>query len=66
MVMFSLVREGRMTHVKIIETSGHKVLDDEAVRAIRAAAPFPPFPKHITLGRLNIKANFVYRLTTRK
>ena len=66
LVIFSLVSEGNMTKAQIINTSGHQILDTEATRAIEAASPFPPFPEHITLNRLNIKASFVYRLTTRK
>jgi len=66
MALFSLVNEGDMIQVKIIETSGHEILDKEAIRAIRAAAPFPPFPENIPLRRLNIKASFVYRLTAKK
>ena len=66
MVLFSLVSEGDMVQIKIIEPSGHEILDKEAIRAIRAAAPFPPFPEHIPLRRLNIKASFVYRLTAKK
>jgi outer membrane biosynthesis protein TonB len=53
MVVFSLARKG-------------EVLDKEAIRAIRAAAPFPPFPGHVRVSRLNIKASFDYRLTAKK
>jgi len=66
MVIFSLAREGNMTQIKIIKTSGYTILDEEAVRAIGLAAPFPPFPEHITVSRLNIKAAFDYQFTTRK
>lgn len=66
MVMFSLVRGGEVIEVALLDPSGYDVLDDEAVRAIRAAAPFPPFPEHITVKRLNIQARFEYRLTSRK
>ena len=66
LVIFSLIRQGNMTSAQIINPSGHNILDTEAIRAIGAAAPFPPFPEHITLNRLNIKASFVYRLTARK
>lgn len=63
MVLFSLVREGEVIEIGVINPSGYKVLDEEAVRAIKAAAPFPPFPGHVTVKRLNIQASFDYRLT---
>ena len=66
MVIFSLTRDGKMIQIKVIKSSGHKILDNEAIRAINTAAPFPPFPEHVTAKRLNIKANFDYRLTARR
>jgi TonB family protein len=65
-VLFSLTKTGQMARVGILQPSGFPVLDEEAIRAIRAAAPFPPFPEHVTVGRLNIQASFDYRLTVRK
>ncbi len=66
MVIFVVVRQGEVIQVKITKNSGHEILDNEAIRAITAAAPFPPFPEHIRVGRLNIKASFDYRLTSKK
>jgi len=66
MVLFSLVREGKVIEIRVIDPSGYAVLDEEAVRAIKAAAPFPPFPDQVTVKRLNIQANFDYRLTDKR
>ena len=66
MVFFSLTREGNMIRIKIIQNSGHEILDEEALRAVRTASPFPPFPEHIRVSRLNIKATFDYRLGKRE
>jgi len=63
MVLFSLVKEGEIIEISLLNPSGYEVLDEEAVRAIRAAAPFPPFPDHVAVKRLNIQASFDYRLT---
>ena len=65
-IIFSLGRHGNIVMVEITGNSGHEILDREAVRSIRAAAPFPPFPPHITAKKLNIKASFDYRLTARR
>jgi len=65
-LLFSLSRQGEMNRVRILEHSGSAVLDQEAVRAVRAGSPYPPFPDHVTVGRLNIDASFEYRLTQKK
>ncbi|MCJ7594465.1 MAG: energy transducer TonB [Desulfobacterales bacterium] len=66
MVLFTLGKEGNLVHVGILKSSGHDILDTEAGRAINAAAPFPPFPEHVSVKRLNIKASFDYRITARR
>ena len=66
MVIFSLNRDGKMIQIKVHKPSAYEILDNEAIRAISTAAPFPPFPEHVTASRLNIRANFDYRLTARR
>ena len=42
------VREdGRVTEVSILRSSGHKLIDDAALRIVDLAAPFAPFPPEI-------------------
>ena len=65
-VLFSLVRDGGMTQIKIERGSGFDVLDKEVLRAIRSSVPFPSFPESIKVNRLNIKARFNYQLTPGK
>jgi TonB family protein len=65
LVLFSLNREGHLKDITILAPSGYNILDGEAVRTIRASAPFPPFPDSVTVSTLNIKANFVYQLISR-
>ncbi len=66
LVLFVLNRQGNLKDIKILQHSSHDILDGETARTIRAAAPFPPFPGSVTVTRLNIKANFSYRLTARQ
>ena len=65
-ILFSLEKNGNLTRIEIKKGSGHEILDKEAIRAIRNAAPFPPFSASMTVARLNIKANFDYRLKKQK
>ncbi len=62
-LMFTLSRDGTLLDLKVMNSSGYPVLDNEAVRTVKAAAPFPAFPGSVTVARLHIKANFDYRLT---
>jgi protein TonB len=62
-LVFTIKRDGSLEDVKLINPSGYARLDDEAVRAIRVASPFSPFPKSWGgLERLNIRAEFRYEI----
>ncbi len=65
LLVFSLLKDGTMQAIQILDSSGREILDQEACRAVRSASPFPPFPEHIGVQRLNIRAVFDYRLTSR-
>jgi len=40
-------QDGSLRNVTVLRSSGHKVLDDAAVRIVRLAAPFAPFSKEV-------------------
>lgn len=39
--------DGSVLKIRVVRSSGHKVLDDAAVRIVKLAAPYSPFPKAI-------------------
>jgi periplasmic protein TonB len=39
--------DGSVEQVRVLHSSGHKILDDAAVRIVRLAAPYSPFPNEI-------------------
>ena len=39
--------DGTVAEVNVVRSSGYKLLDDAAVRIVRLAAPFAPFPEEI-------------------
>jgi protein TonB len=57
---FSIGANGQLEQLRIIRSSGSQLLDDEALRAIRSAAPFPPIPSWIKGGPVNISASMEY------
>jgi protein TonB len=39
--------DGSVERIRVLHSSGHKILDDAAVRIVRMSAPFSPFPEDI-------------------
>jgi protein TonB len=44
-LLVAITPDGGLKEVRVLDSSGHKVLDDAAVRIVRLAAPFAPFPE---------------------
>lgn len=61
-LMFTILKNGRLAGVKLVHTSGYHLLDEEAIRAVKEAAPFHPIPDRLQKDHLNILANFTYTL----
>ena len=48
-VSFVICKDGTVHEIKIVESSGHKILDKNAVACVNRAAPFPPPPTRAEL-----------------
>ena len=59
-VKFEIDRNGKLKMIKLLKSSGAKILDQEAIRAIKEAAPYPPFPKDFKISSIKIHACFDY------
>jgi len=59
-VEFTIMGDGNLLGARLIRTSGFSILDEEALRSVRAAAPFYPLPNWIEKSHLTILANFEY------
>ena len=48
--------DGQLEDIRVLKPSGHAVLDEAAIRILRMAAPFPPFPEELraTTDKLEI------------
>lgn len=60
---FTLKDTGELEDVKLVRASGHKPLDDEAMLAVKVAAPYNAFPPSLAKKRLHIVATFIYQPT---
>ena len=43
-LLVALFPDGQVSEVRILSSSGYSILDDAAIRIVRLAAPFDPFP----------------------
>jgi TonB family protein len=61
-VSFSIRSDGRLDGDPAVEeSSGSSFLDEEAVRAVRAAAPFPPIPRSLHTDRIDLIWRFEHQ-----
>lgn len=40
-------KDGSISQIRVMRSSGHKLLDDAAIRIVRLAGPYSPFPQEI-------------------
>jgi protein TonB len=62
-VRFVVERDGKVSGVKVISSSGCSVLDEAAAATLEQIERFPPLPASIQLSRLRLELPLVYRLT---
>lgn len=60
-VKFTIKKDGKLGAVELVRTSGHKLLDDAAIKAIRDAADFWAL-ENLPDESLTITAHFIYSL----
>lgn len=46
-LLVAIRSDGSLKDIEILSSSGHPILDEAAVRIVRMAAPFAPFPKEL-------------------
>jgi periplasmic protein TonB len=61
-ILFDIMKDGSLGRLEVLKSSGYKILDDEALRAIRAAAPFQPLPDEWNMKQYSIRAAVLFYL----
>ena len=61
-ILFDIMKDGSLGRIEVLKSSGYKILDDEALRAIRAAAPFQTLPDDWRMDRYTIRAAVLFYL----
>lgn len=62
-VEFTIQKDGKVSRIKVVETSGHKILDDAVVEGLKLASPFGPLPSSYDKDHLTIVGSFRYVLS---
>lgn len=57
---FSIKKDGRIAEIELLRTSGHRELDEAAMKAVKNAEPFWPLPEDWDKDILEIKGHFIY------
>jgi protein TonB len=61
-IKFDILKDGSVGGLEVLKSSGYKILDDEALRSIRASAPFQPLPDDWHMDRYAIRAAVLFYL----
>ena len=59
-VRITFNRRGEITGVKLLESSGAKILDEEVIRTLKLIGPMGGFPKGYDKEEFNLIAFFQY------
>jgi TonB family protein len=60
---FTIDSKGKLADIRLLSTTGSKILDERFVRAVKMASPFPQIPKNYKTKKLNIIATYKYVLS---
>lgn len=63
LLRITIDRRGNVSDVQLLESSGHRLLDEEAMTAVRQGATYGPLPRAYPHDDLKIMAFFDYRLS---
>ncbi len=62
LVRFVILKDGSLGEVKVLRTSGHRMLDTAAVDALRQGVPYWPLPEGWERQSLPITGRFIYNI----
>jgi protein TonB len=62
LLAFTLARNGTVSSVRVVASSGHRLLDEAAVEVLRRASPMPPLPPEVPGQSLSLTIPMRFRL----
>jgi protein TonB len=64
-IQFTIKKNGRLGAVELVRTSGYKMLDDAAIKALKDGEPYWPLPDEWGKESYTILGHFIYSLRGR-
>ncbi|MBA4372613.1 MAG: hypothetical protein C0402_07085 [Thermodesulfovibrio sp.] len=61
-IRFTINKNGRLGKVELVRTSGYKLLDDAAIKALKDGEPYWPLPEEWGMESYSILGHFIYSL----
>jgi len=61
-IIITILKDGQLENVKIIESSGYEILDKSALESIHSSAPFPPLPKDMGRKRIQMSIYLNFKM----
>ena len=61
-IHFTIRKDGRLGAVELIRTSGYKMLDDAAIKALKDGEPYWPIPESWGMEAYTVKGHFFYAI----
>ncbi len=62
-VRITILKNGQLESVEIVDSSGHEILDNAALQSVRNAAPFPPIPDKVGRDKIAMSIYLVFKIT---
>lgn len=59
---FTILNTGHLGKITILNSSGHKILDEEACNTIKRSRPFPSIPKELNASSSEIEISIIFHL----
>ncbi len=61
-VAFKLWKNGSISEIKLMRSSGYKILDNEALSSVNRAAPFPAIPAQLSVDSISMEIGIVFKI----
>lgn len=61
-IRFTIMRNGKLGEIELVRTSGNKMLDDAAIKALKDGEPYWPIPAEWGMESYTVPGHFIYTI----
>ena len=61
-IRFTILKNGKLGEVELVRTSGNKMLDDAAIKALKDGEPYWPIPEEWGMESYTVPGHFIYSI----